>query len=85
MEQLCLTNVVQQLDNLLEHAVVARAVAEGRLRLFGLYFDLASAQMYLYDGVRGDFGPVDAERAESGVLPEAVATGAEDHTWISPR
>ncbi|MYS79507.1 SulP family inorganic anion transporter [Embleya scabrispora] len=81
VEQLCLTNVVQQLDNLLEHAVVAQAVAEGRLRLFGLYFDLASAQMYLYDGVRGDFGPVDAERAESGVLPEAVATGAEDHTF----
>ncbi|MFI6981870.1 SulP family inorganic anion transporter [Embleya sp. NPDC050154] len=81
VEQLCLTNVVQQLDNLLDHAVVARAVSEGRLRLFGLYFDIASAQMYLYDGVRGDFGPVDAERAESGVLPEGVTLGAEDHTF----
>ncbi|MFE2868003.1 SulP family inorganic anion transporter [Embleya sp. NPDC059259] len=81
VEQLCLTNVVQQLDNLLDHAVVAQAVAAGRLRLFGLYFDLASAQMYLYDGVRGDFGPVDAERAESGALPEVLATGAEDHTF----
>ncbi|WP_406285088.1 SulP family inorganic anion transporter [Embleya sp. NBC_00896] len=77
-EQLCLTNVVQQLDNLRDHAVVAQAVAEGRLRLFGLYFDLASAQMYLYDAVRGDFGPVDAERAESGVV---ATTGAEDHTF----
>ncbi|MYV98821.1 SulP family inorganic anion transporter [Streptomyces sp. SID3343] len=76
-EQLCLTNVVQQLDNLLDHAVVAHAVAAGRLRLFGLYFDLASARMYLYDAVRGDFGPVDAERAESG----APAPGAEDHTF----
>jgi carbonic anhydrase len=76
-EQLCLTNVVQQLDNLLDHAVVAHAVAEGRLRLFGLYFDLASARMYLYDAVRGDFGPVDAERAESG----APTPGAEDHTF----
>ncbi|MGC0422184.1 SulP family inorganic anion transporter [Embleya sp. AB8] len=86
VERLCLTNVVQQLANLLDHAVVAQAVAAGRLRLFGLYFDLASAQMYLYDAVRGDFGPVDAERAESGVVPTVVAPGgdtpgAEDHTF----
>ncbi|OPC82237.1 transporter [Embleya scabrispora] len=81
VERLCLTNVVQQLDNLLDHTVVAQAVAAGRLRLFGLYFDLASAQMHLYDAVRGDFGPVDAERAESGALPEVVPTGAEDHTF----
>jgi len=77
VEQLCLTNVVQQLDNLLDHAVVAEAVSQGRLRLFGLYFDIASARMYLYHRGRGDFGPVDEEHACARV-PEP---GAEDHTF----
>ncbi|MCF2529221.1 SulP family inorganic anion transporter [Yinghuangia soli] len=60
VEQLCLTNVLQQLDNLLGHPVVHRAVEDRQLRLFGLYFDLASAQMYVHDAATGRFEPVDA-------------------------
>ncbi|HSA48842.1 MAG TPA: carbonic anhydrase, partial [Yinghuangia sp.] len=68
VEQLCLTNVLQQLDNLLGHPVVHRAVEDGQLRLFGLYFDLATAQMYVHDAATGHFEPVDtpAERAARG-------------------
>ncbi|NUP31005.1 MAG: hypothetical protein HOU01_04735, partial [Streptomycetaceae bacterium] len=64
-EQLCLTNVLQQLDNLLGHPVVHRAVEDGQLRLFGLYFDLAGAQMYVHDTATGRFEPVDAPTEEA--------------------
>ena len=47
LERLCLTNVVQQLDNLRGHPSVRRATATGALRLTGLYFDFATAQTYL--------------------------------------
>lgn len=77
VEQLCLTNVVQQLDNLLDHAVVAEAVAQDRLQLFGLYFEIASARMYLYDRVRDDFRPM-GEDPTGSKTPEP---GAEDHTF----
>lgn len=87
VEQLCLTNVLQQLDNLLGHPVVHRAVEDGQLRLFGLYFDLASAQMYVHDAATGQFEPVvapldrprPADRNAPGVPPgqalEAAAAG----------
>ncbi|MGA4539758.1 SulP family inorganic anion transporter [Uniformispora flossi] len=64
-EQLCLANVLQQLDNLLGHPVVHRAVEDGQLRLFGLYFDLAGAQMYVHDTATGRFEPVDAPTGEA--------------------
>lgn len=68
VEQLCLVNVLQQLDNLLGHPAVHRAVEAGQLRLFGLYFDIATARMYVYDAMSGRFAPVDtpAERASRG-------------------
>ncbi|MFE3944556.1 SulP family inorganic anion transporter [Streptomyces sp. NPDC059118] len=47
LEQLCLTNVVQQLDHLRAHESVARRLAEGTLRLHGMYFHVAEAQAYL--------------------------------------
>jgi carbonic anhydrase len=47
LARLCLTNVVQQLDNLRAHPSVHRRAAEGSLRLTGLYFDFATAQTYL--------------------------------------
>jgi carbonic anhydrase len=68
-EQLCLTNVLQQLDNLLSHPVVHRAVEDGQLRLFGLYFDLASAQMYVHDAATGRFEPVDAPTPNAPAKP----------------
>lgn len=47
VEQLCLTNVIQQLEHLRAHATVARALAEGRLELHGMYFHVGEAQAYL--------------------------------------
>ncbi|MEE1756813.1 SulP family inorganic anion transporter [Streptomyces sp. SP18CS02] len=47
VEQLCLTNVVQQLDHLKEHESVARRLAEGTLELHGMYFHVGEAQAYL--------------------------------------
>ncbi|WP_443078867.1 SulP family inorganic anion transporter [Streptomyces sp. NBC_01497] len=46
-EQLCLTNVVQQLDNLRAHTSVARRLADGVLTLHGMYFHVGEAQAYL--------------------------------------
>ncbi|MEV6423409.1 SulP family inorganic anion transporter [Streptomyces sp. NPDC051662] len=60
VEQLCLTNVVQQLEHLRAHESVARRLAEGTLELHGMYFHVGEAQAYLLaDGVgarddRGD-------------------------------
>nr|AQT39283.1 CA-Sulf [Streptomyces sp.] len=47
IEQLCLTNVVQQLDHLRAHDSVARRLAEGTLELHGMYFHGGEAQAYL--------------------------------------
>ncbi|ANP48567.1 carbonic anhydrase [Streptomyces griseochromogenes] len=49
VEQLCLTNVVQQLEHLRAHAPVARALAAGALELHGMYFHVGEAQAYLLD------------------------------------
>ncbi|MER5884272.1 SulP family inorganic anion transporter [Streptomyces sp. NPDC001941] len=50
VEQLCLTNVVQQLENLKAHESVARRLAEGTLTLQGMYFHVGEAQAYLLQG-----------------------------------
>ncbi|MEU8587159.1 SulP family inorganic anion transporter [Streptomyces sp. NPDC048664] len=47
VEQLCLTNVVQQLEHLREHESVARALGAGALELHGMYFHVGEAQAYL--------------------------------------
>ncbi|MFC8129402.1 bifunctional SulP family inorganic anion transporter/carbonic anhydrase [Streptomyces sp. NPDC057302] len=47
VEQLCLTNVVQQLEHLRGHGSVARRMAEGSLELHGMYFHVGEAQAYL--------------------------------------
>ncbi|MFC4500699.1 MULTISPECIES: SulP family inorganic anion transporter [Streptomyces] len=47
VEQLCLTNVVQQLDHLRTHESVVRALRAGALELHGLYFHVGEAQTYL--------------------------------------
>jgi carbonic anhydrase len=47
VEQLCLTNVVQQLEHLRAHESVARALGEGALELHGMYFHVGEAQAYL--------------------------------------
>ncbi|MER8233410.1 SulP family inorganic anion transporter [Streptomyces sp. NPDC094049] len=47
VEQLCLTNVVQQLEHLRAYEPVARRLAEGTLTLHGVYFHVGEAQAYL--------------------------------------
>ncbi|MDQ0750239.1 carbonic anhydrase [Streptomyces africanus] len=47
VEQLCLTNVVQQLEHLRAHDSVARALAKGSLELQGMYFHVGEAEAYL--------------------------------------
>ncbi|MFD7131900.1 SulP family inorganic anion transporter [Streptomyces sp. NPDC059894] len=47
VEQLCLINVVQQLDHLRAHESVARALRAGALELHGMYFHVGEAQAYL--------------------------------------
>ncbi|MEU9990112.1 SulP family inorganic anion transporter [Streptomyces sp. NPDC048045] len=49
VEELCLTNVVQQLEHLRAHPPVARALATGALELHGMYFHVGEAQAYLLD------------------------------------
>ncbi|WP_329300932.1 SulP family inorganic anion transporter [Streptomyces sp. NBC_00659] len=68
VEQLCLTNVVQQLEHLRAHESVARALREGVLELQGMYFHVGEAQAYLLAEADGDglfdhvgaFGPASA-------------------------
>ncbi|MCT7352600.1 transporter, partial [Streptomyces sp. 15-116A] len=47
VEELCLANVVQQLEHLRAHESVARALKDGRLEVHGLYFHVGEAQTYL--------------------------------------
>ncbi|MFD4415661.1 bifunctional SulP family inorganic anion transporter/carbonic anhydrase [Streptomyces sp. NPDC058467] len=54
VEQLCLTNVVQQLEHLRAHESVARALREGVLELHGMYFHVGEAQAYLLADGEGD-------------------------------
>ncbi|SNR24397.1 bifunctional SulP family inorganic anion transporter/carbonic anhydrase [Actinoplanes regularis] len=50
-ERCCTDNVVQQLANLRTYPVVQAAEAAGRLRLTGMYFDIAEARMYEVDPI----------------------------------
>ncbi|MEV6614839.1 SulP family inorganic anion transporter [Streptomyces sp. NPDC051051] len=52
VEQLCLTNVVEQLDHLRGHESVARSLRAGELELHGMYFHVGEAQAYLLGGDR---------------------------------
>ncbi|NEC84994.1 SulP family inorganic anion transporter [Streptomyces sp. SID12501] len=63
VEQLCLTNVVQQLEHLRAHESVARALREGALDLHGMYFHVGEAQAYLLTGAVGGDEVFDHVRA----------------------
>ncbi|POX55743.1 transporter [Streptomyces sp. Ru71] len=72
VEQLCLTNVVQQLEHLRAHESVARALREGALELHGMYFHVGEAQAYLLTGADGaDAGEEDRlfDRVRATGLP----------------
>ncbi|WP_438817364.1 bifunctional SulP family inorganic anion transporter/carbonic anhydrase [Streptomyces actuosus] len=54
VEQLCLINVIEQLEHLRAHESVARALREGALELHGMYFHVGEAQAYLLAGADED-------------------------------
>ncbi|MDX3314593.1 SulP family inorganic anion transporter [Streptomyces sp. ME08-AFT2] len=58
VEQLCLINVVQQLEHLRTHPSVTRALQAGALELHGLYFHVGEAQTYLLTGAEQGGGEV---------------------------
>ncbi|MEG3628499.1 bifunctional SulP family inorganic anion transporter/carbonic anhydrase [Streptomyces poriticola] len=82
VEQLCLTNVVQQLEHLRAHDAVARALRAGELELHGMYFHVGEAQAYLLTGMEGDGvftvvreGEEPWESGETGGSGESRETG----------
>ncbi|WP_327235253.1 SulP family inorganic anion transporter [Streptomyces sp. NBC_01317] len=73
IEQLCLTNVVQQLAHLRAHDAVARGLAEGRLELHGMYFHVGEAQAYLLaDGSTTGSSGGGSEEVFNRVAPTAL-------------
>jgi carbonic anhydrase len=54
-DQLAQSNVLQQLGHLMTYPSVRDAVAAGTLRLSGMYFDIAAAQVHLLDPTIGRF------------------------------
>ncbi len=58
VERLSVTNVAQQLDNLLTYPSVREAVNAGALRLVGMYFDISAARVYLVDPGRNALEPL---------------------------
>ena len=69
---LALENVVVQLNNLRTHPSVAAALAKGKLRLHGWFFEIESGQVLAYCGERGRFVPIDD--AEAVPVAQAPAT-----------
>ncbi|MGW1654092.1 bifunctional SulP family inorganic anion transporter/carbonic anhydrase [Streptomyces atratus] len=90
VEQLCLTNVVQQLDHLRAHGSVARRLAEGTLQLHGMYFHVGEAQAYLLaegasagltlDEVFNRVDPGDAHASSDSHTPADAHALAGSHT-----
>ncbi|MFE1734331.1 SulP family inorganic anion transporter [Streptomyces bacillaris] len=87
VEQLCLTNVVQQLEHLRAHEAVARRLAEGTLQLHGMYFHVGEAQAYLLTEGAGSgtghdevFERVGTEEPEPAAARPATCTAARPAT-----
>lgn len=81
LERLCLINIEEQLSHLMAHECVARRVAEGGLRLTGMYFDVSAAQAYVLTpdkppipGLTATPGPVTIpDPATAPALPASAA------------
>ncbi len=73
VEQLCLTNVVQQLEHLRAYESVARRLADGSLTLQGMYFHVGEAQAYLLSDADEGRG---YDAVFHGVPPAALAARA---------
>jgi carbonic anhydrase len=61
-DQLALHNVLQQLEHLRRHQLVSDAEARGDLHVTGMYFDLGTAQVYLFDSATDSFARVGVEQ-----------------------
>ncbi|MFC8899714.1 SulP family inorganic anion transporter [Streptomyces cinereoruber] len=80
VEQLCLTNVVQQLEHLRAYESVARRLADGSLTLHGMYFHVGEAQAYLLGGAdepqgHGAHDPYGSYDAYDEVFTRVMPTG----------
>lgn len=58
LRRLAQANVVEQLDNLRSHPAVRARVESGELTLSGMYYDLGTTRVHLWDPETGDFGPI---------------------------
>jgi len=58
LERLAQANVRQQLEHLAGYPPVALALAEGRIQLIGMFFDIGTAEVYVADD-EGRFAPVE--------------------------
>ncbi|MGY3680856.1 SulP family inorganic anion transporter [Streptomyces sp. TE33382] len=86
VEQLCLTNVVQQLEHLRAHEAVARRLAEGTLQLHGMYFHVGEAQAYLLteESSSGTEPHEVFDRVGSGADPDARDDGTDHALFTGP-
>ncbi|MEJ2865820.1 bifunctional SulP family inorganic anion transporter/carbonic anhydrase [Actinomycetospora flava] len=84
VDQLAMVNVAVQLERLARHPAVARAIEEGRVRLVGLYFDIATARMSVLEGDR--FIPASRDRLGAGAsgTPGDPATSAIPIPAVDP-
>lgn len=58
LDALICENVLAQLDNLLTHPTVEKAISEKRLRLHGWVYDIASGGVLVYDAKQSRFVPI---------------------------
>lgn len=65
-------NVLVQIENLQTHPAVAAALSEEKLTLHAWVYDIATGEVYAYDGDEEQFGPLGAIRPPGHALPERV-------------
>ena len=66
-------SVVLQLERLTAYPMVARAMAEGRLRLHGWHFVIEQGEVHVFDAAQGRFLPAsDAPHSGTGPYPPYV-------------
>ncbi len=63
-DQLSQLNVLVQLEHLATYPIVRERIADGRLHLSGLWFDIATGEMYVYQRETRSFEIIDRTAAE---------------------
>ena len=76
-------NVLVQMENLQTHPAVAAALAEGKLKLHAWVYDIATGEVFAYDGDAGQFVPLGDVRPAaadpSGRLADVMSGDARFH------